>query len=175
MKRSFHLPRMSVAFLVKRLNDSGWHSRTRGNNTEQRADSDGPRIPDNDGMQFFRRILVICMDNIRDLPVREPDTWIPFPCLPFAVFVRHQPVISSVNFDPLPTNPHTTPVEQLSPTLSTVDVNASTTVTPKDILDELCDVAKHVVEVDDLVQFARRSFAQIERWYEAKSSVLARP
>jgi len=68
---------------------------------------------------------------------------------------------------------HTTatsqPVELLSPILSVVDIKAPTTVTPQDILDHLLDGAKLAVDVDDLVQAARKSFAQIELWYEAKS------
>ena len=56
-------------FFVKRINENG-HSRSVGSKSRRRDDSEDYRPPDDDGMQFFRRILVIRMDNI---PVCQPD------------------------------------------------------------------------------------------------------
>ena len=68
MSSTSYVPRVAFSEV---FSDNGWQSRTTRNNSELRVGGHDPRLEDNRGTEYFRRISVICMNDVWGLSVRE--------------------------------------------------------------------------------------------------------
>ena len=68
MSSASYVPRVVFSEI---LSDNGLQSRTTRRNSEPRVGGHNPRLEDNHGTEYFRRISVICMNDVCGLSVRE--------------------------------------------------------------------------------------------------------